>query len=134
MRLPILEEKIYLPLWSRIFTESLPRGKGHQVEPNGRIVTVTSSSSSRSSFVKKKAGLCLLRIYRKFPELLQIKDWAHDIVNVMDDDNLGVVNSAVCLITALAQTYPDFTSGCVTKAITKLNSVRPLDAARRRKL
>lgn len=69
-----------------------------------------------------------MRIYRKFPELLQIKDWASDIVNVMDDDNLGVVNSAVCLITALAQTYPDITSGCVTKAITKLNSVSSFSA------
>jgi AP-2 complex subunit alpha len=81
--------------------------------------------SSRSSFVKKKAGLCLLRIYRKFPELLPINDWAHDIVNMMDDENLGVVNSAVCLITALAQAYPDLTSGCVVKAIMRLNSVSP---------
>lgn len=80
-------------------------------------------SNSRSSFVKKKAGLCLLRIYRKYPELIPVKEWIQDFINVMDDDNLGVVNAAVCLITAIAQAYPDLSSGCVTKAITKLNSV-----------
>ncbi len=67
--------------------------------------------------------MCLLRLFRKFPDIVQAKEWSQEIVAVLDDQNLGVVNCAAALITALSQTYPDYYSGAVTKAIMKLNSV-----------
>jgi AP-2 complex subunit alpha len=73
--------------------------------------------------VKKKAGLCLLRLYRKYPDIIPGKDWAQNIIAVLDDGNLGVVHTAACLITSLAQAYPEAYSSSVTKAIMKLNAV-----------
>ncbi|KAI8892961.1 adaptin N terminal region-domain-containing protein [Globomyces pollinis-pini] len=80
-------------------------------------------SSSTGSFVKKKAGLCLLRIYRKYPDLIPAEKWSLDIVKVLDESDLGVVHSAACLILALVQLYPDSYSSCVTKCIMKLNTI-----------
>jgi AP-2 complex subunit alpha len=79
--------------------------------------------TSRSRFVQKKAGLTLLRLYRKFPDIIPVRDWARDIVNVMDDKNLGVAHAATCLVLALSQQDPDAYAQCVTKAIMKLSSV-----------
>lgn len=49
---------------------------------------------SRSTFVQKKAGLCLLRLFRKYPEIIQVKEWAPDIVRIMDDNNLVLISYA----------------------------------------
>ncbi|KAJ3324497.1 hypothetical protein HDV06_006908 [Boothiomyces sp. JEL0866] len=81
------------------------------------------TSNTVSTFVKKKAGLCLLKIYRRYPDIVPVNDWAPEILRVLDDKNLGVLHSAACLVTALVQTYPDQFSGCVTKVISKLNQI-----------
>jgi AP-2 complex subunit alpha len=65
----------------------------------------------------------LLRLYRKFPDIIPVRDWAKDIVNVMDDKNLGVAHAATCLVLALSQQDPDAYAQCVTKAIMKLTSI-----------
>ena len=40
------------------------------------------------SFVKKKAALTLLRLYRKHPEIINVKEWALRIESIMDDTDL----------------------------------------------
>jgi AP-2 complex subunit alpha len=81
------------------------------------------TQTSRSRFVQKKAGLTLLRLYRKFPDIFPVREWAQGIIKVMDDKNVGVVHAATCLILALSQNDPEAYVPCVTKAITKLSSV-----------
>lgn len=44
--------------------------------------------STSRSFVKKKAALTLLRLYRKHPEVIPAAEWALRIVSIMDDHNL----------------------------------------------
>jgi AP-2 complex subunit alpha len=39
-------------------------------------------------FVKKKAALTLLRLYRKHPSVIPLAEWGERIVTIMDDDNL----------------------------------------------
>ncbi|KAI8925861.1 adaptin N terminal region-domain-containing protein [Entophlyctis helioformis] len=80
-------------------------------------------SGSRSHFVKKKAGLTLLRIYRKFPEVIPGEEWAPKILPILENDNPAVVMSAVNLVVALAQQYPDAYSGCVTRISTRLYKI-----------
>lgn len=46
------------------------------------------STSLRPEFVQQKAGLCVLRIYRKFPALVKVKKWAPEIIEQLDSDNL----------------------------------------------
>lgn len=40
------------------------------------------------TFVKKKAALTLLRLYRKHPEVIPAAEWALRIVSIMDDQDL----------------------------------------------
>jgi len=40
------------------------------------------------SFVKKKAALTLLRLYRKHPNVIPAAEWALRIVSLMDEDDL----------------------------------------------
>jgi hypothetical protein len=39
-------------------------------------------------FVRKKAALTLLRLYRKHPEVIPADEWALRIVSLMDDEDL----------------------------------------------
>ena len=43
------------------------------------------------SFVKKKAALTLLRLYRKHPEMIPAAEWALRIVSIMDDNDLVII-------------------------------------------
>lgn len=46
------------------------------------------SSRTTSPLIKKKAGLCILRVYRKFPDLIPAEAWAPQLLNEMKDTNL----------------------------------------------
>jgi hypothetical protein len=48
------------------------------------------------TFVKKKAALTLLRLYRKHPEVIPSGDWAERIVSIMDDEDLVSFSSFCC--------------------------------------
>ncbi|KAJ3024561.1 UNVERIFIED_CONTAM: hypothetical protein HDU68_008005, partial [Siphonaria sp. JEL0065] len=80
-------------------------------------------SGNHTSFVRKKAALCLLRLFRKFPELFQAVDWAQKIIYMMDDRDLGTALSVATLVLALAQQYPEEYYGAVNKAISRLYKV-----------
>ena len=43
------------------------------------------------SFVKKKAALTLLRLYRKHPQVIPAAEWALRIVSIMDDHDLVII-------------------------------------------
>lgn len=45
-------------------------------------------SRTSQSFVRKKAALTLLRLYRKHPEVIPAAEWALRIVSIMDDIDL----------------------------------------------
>lgn len=55
-----------------------------------------SRYSTSRSFVKKKAALTLLRLYRKHPEVIPAAEWALRIVSIMDDHNL--VSEDLCRV------------------------------------
>ncbi|KAK7064230.1 adaptin N terminal region-domain-containing protein [Favolaschia claudopus] len=62
-------------------------------------------SPTSQSFVKKKAALTLLRLYRKHPDCISAAEWALRIVSIMDDEDLGVVICVTSLVMALAQDH-----------------------------
>ncbi|EXJ79447.1 hypothetical protein A1O3_08949 [Capronia epimyces CBS 606.96] len=79
-------------------------------------------SPTSKSFVKKKAALTLLRLYRKYPGILQ-PEWAERIISLMDDPDMGVVLSVTSLIMALTQDHPDAYKGSYVKAAQRLHKV-----------
>lgn len=53
-----------------------------------RGLNVSLNCSTSRSFVKKKAALTLLRLYRKHAEVIPAAEWALRIISIMDDQNL----------------------------------------------
>ncbi|KAF8950913.1 hypothetical protein BGZ46_004255, partial [Entomortierella lignicola] len=80
-------------------------------------------SPNSKSFVKKKAALTMLRLFRKHPDVIPAPDWAERITNIIDDYDLGVCLSVTSLVTALAQQYPESFMMAIPKAITRLHKV-----------
>lgn len=80
-------------------------------------------SPTSTSFVKKKAALTLLRLYRKYPDIVPVREWALRIVSVMDDENLGVSLAVTSLIMTLAQNDPDAFAICYPKAVDRLTKL-----------
>ncbi|EPQ60642.1 Adaptor protein complex AP-2 alpha subunit [Gloeophyllum trabeum ATCC 11539] len=78
-------------------------------------------SPTSQSFVKKKAALTLLRMYRKHPDVIPAEEWALRIVSIMDDPDLGVVICVTSLVMALAQDHLDAYAVCYQKAVDRLH-------------
>lgn len=79
-------------------------------------------SVASKQFVKKKAALCLLRLYRKAPQIIQ-SDWAERIIAMMDDADMGVTLSVTSLVMTLAQDQPETYKASYIKAAQRLRRV-----------
>ena len=88
------------------------------------MVNLARTNGVRTSkpFVKKKAALTLLRLYRKYPAIVQ-QEWAERIIALMDDQDMGVCLSVTSLVMALAQDRPDEYKGAYIKAAQRLKKV-----------
>ena len=73
-------------------------------------------------FVKKKAALTLLRLYRKDTSIVQ-QEWAERVISMMDDPDIGVALSVTSLVMALAQDRPDEYKNSYVKAAQRLKKI-----------
>ncbi|KAE9979304.1 hypothetical protein BLS_009933 [Venturia inaequalis] len=69
-----------------------------------------------------KAALTMLRLYRKFPGIVQV-EWAERIISLMDDPDLGVALSVTSLVIALVQDNPDRYKASYVKAARRLKAI-----------
>lgn len=79
-------------------------------------------SPASKAFVKKKAALTLLRLYRKFPDIVQ-NEWAERIISLMDDPDMGVALSVTSLVMALVQDNQEQYKGSYVKAANRLKRI-----------
>ncbi|KAK4042037.1 adaptin N terminal region-domain-containing protein [Parachaetomium inaequale] len=79
-------------------------------------------SPTSKAFVKKKAALTMLRLYRKHPGIVQ-PQWTERIISLMDDVDLGVGLSVTSLVMALAQDNPEQYKGACAKAAGRLKRI-----------
>lgn len=79
-------------------------------------------SPTSKPFVKKKAALTMLRLFRKVPTIVQL-EWTERIIAIMDDPDMGVALSVTSLIAALAQHNPDAYKGAYIKACQRLRKI-----------
>ena len=63
--------------------------------------------------MKKKAALCLLRLFRENADMIEGGGWYDKIINLLNDKNLGVVTSVMSLIQALVAHDADAMAGCI---------------------
>ena len=66
--------------------------------------------------------MTLLRLYRKFPGIVQ-NEWAERIISLMDDPDMGVTLSVTSLVMALAQDKPEEYRGSYVKAALRLKKI-----------
>jgi AP-2 complex subunit alpha len=76
-----------------------------------------------TTFVKKKAALTLLRLYRKHPSVVPVDDWAERIVDMIGDRDPGVSMNAVTLVTTMAQDNLDAFQGCYKLVVERLDKI-----------
>ncbi|XP_064635751.1 AP-2 complex subunit alpha-2-like [Lineus longissimus] len=73
--------------------------------------------------VKQSAALCLLRLQRTSPDLVQMGEWTSRVIHLLNDQHMGVVTAAVSLIEALVKKNPDEYKGCVSLAVSRLSRI-----------
>ncbi|KAK4705764.1 AP-2 complex subunit alpha, partial [Phenoliferia sp. Uapishka_3] len=88
----------------------------------GDVHRLLISPTSRS-FVKKKAALTLLRLYRKHAEVIPAAEWALRIISIMDDSNLGVALAVTSLVNTMAQDNLEAFAVCYQKAVDRLSKI-----------
>ena len=79
-------------------------------------------SPTSKPFVKKKAALTLLRLYRKVPSIVQ-PEWSERIIAIMDDPDMGVALSVTSLVMTVAQDDPEAYKGCYVKSAQRLRKI-----------
>lgn len=70
--------------------------------------------------VRKKAALTLLRLYRKYPEILPPDAWASRVIALLNGKDLGVITSVMSLILGMVEKDPKSYAEAVQKAIRLL--------------
>lgn len=95
------------------------REMGEALSPDVHRLLIGPTSKS---FVKKKAALTLLRLYRKHPSIVS-PQWADRIIHLMDDMDVGVALSVTSLVMTLAQDDLELYQGAYAKAAARLKRI-----------
>ncbi|KAF5203275.1 Ap-2 complex subunit alpha-2, partial [Thalictrum thalictroides] len=74
-------------------------------------------SSSCRPLVRKKAALCLLRLFRKNPDVVNVDGWADRMTQLLDERDLGVLTSVMSLLVALVSNNHDAYWSCLPKCV-----------------
>jgi len=74
-------------------------------------------SSSCRPVVRKKAALCLLRLYRKNPDVVNIDGWADRMAQLLDERDLGVLTSVMSLFVSLVSNNSEVYWNCLPKCV-----------------
>ncbi|XP_061346371.1 AP-2 complex subunit alpha-1-like isoform X6 [Gastrolobium bilobum] len=67
--------------------------------------------------VRKKAALCLLRLYRKNPDVVNVDGWADRMAQLLDERDLGVLTSSMSLLVALVSNNYEAYWSCLPKCV-----------------
>ena len=89
------------------------------------------ASNTSPSYLRKKAALCMLRLHRRDPELLNPTEWASTIASVMDTRDLGLLTSTASLLIGLLESsnvYPVSSwLDCLRPAVLALSNMVSVD-------
>ncbi|XWS52919.1 hypothetical protein CRYUN_Cryun11dG0113900 [Craigia yunnanensis] len=77
-------------------------------------------SSSCRPLVRKKAALCLLRLFRKNPDVVNVDGWADRMAQLLDERDLGVLTSSMSLLVALVSNNHEAYWTCLPKCVKTL--------------
>lgn len=74
-------------------------------------------SSSCRPVVRKKAALCLLRLFRKNSDVVNVDGWSDRMAQLLEEREIGVLTAVTSLLVALVANNPDGYWNCVPKCV-----------------
>ncbi|PWA92873.1 alpha-adaptin [Artemisia annua] len=74
-------------------------------------------SSSCRPLVRKKAALCLLRLFRKNSDVVNVDGWSDRMAQLLDERDLGVLTSSMSLFVALVANNHEAYWSCLPKCV-----------------
>ncbi|XP_016450695.1 AP-2 complex subunit alpha-1 [Nicotiana tabacum] len=77
-------------------------------------------SSSCRPLVRKKAALCLLRLFRKNPDVVNVDGWSDRMAQLLDERDFGVLTSSTSLLVALVASNHEAYWSCLPKCVKVL--------------
>ncbi|GER34419.1 AP-2 complex subunit alpha-1 [Striga asiatica] len=77
-------------------------------------------SSSCRPLVRKKAALCLLRLYRENPDVVNVDGRSDRMAQLLDERDLGVLTSSMSLLVALVSNNHEAYWSCLPKCVKVL--------------
>ncbi|KAG8387556.1 hypothetical protein BUALT_Bualt02G0033600 [Buddleja alternifolia] len=77
-------------------------------------------SSSCRPLVRKKAALCLLRLFRKNPDVVNVDGWSDRMAQLLDERDMGVLTSSMSLLVALVSKNHEAYWSCLPKCVKTL--------------
>ncbi|XP_059300392.1 AP-2 complex subunit alpha-1-like [Lycium ferocissimum] len=77
-------------------------------------------SSSCRPLVRKKAALCLLRLFRKNPDVVNVDGWSDRMAQLLDERDFGVLTSSMSLLVALVANNHEAYWSCLPKCVKVL--------------
>lgn len=84
---------------------------------------LTCACRATKATIKKKAALCLLRLFQKYPELMTPETWSERIVSLLDEHDLGVLTAVMGLLLGLVAENPKGYEATSKKVIWLLTKV-----------
>lgn len=86
----------------------------------GDVQSILVSNTVRP-IVRKKAALCLLRLYRKNHDILVAETWAQRMANLLEERDLGILTGVLSLLLGIASQSASGYEACVPKVITVMD-------------
>ena len=78
------------------------------------VLSLLTANSTRT-YVRKKAALTTLRLYRKSPDMLPANEWAERILVLLDEKNIGVLTSVSSLVLGILAVDTQGWDSCAAK-------------------
>ncbi len=77
-------------------------------------------STTSRPIVKKKSALCLVRLFRKNPEILSAEAWSMKMAGVLEDHDISVVGACATLLMVIAARNTEGFESCFPKLVAAL--------------
>lgn len=88
-----------------------------------QVMAIFTAHETRP-LIRKKAALCALRLFRKYPELLPPEAWTDKVLSFMSNlSDLGLLLSVTSFILGYSSKYPEPFEECVGHAIRALSRI-----------
>lgn len=74
---------------------------------NPNTVLTMEDIRAQKAVIRKKAVLCLLRLFRTNPDSIDVADWAEKLPMLLEDGDIGVVLSSMSLLLGFGSSAPE---------------------------